>query len=180
MALSDLDILEQLKSGNDSVLEELYARNMGFVVNYVKMNNGSEDDAKDIFQDAIFKFWENVMIGRFELKSSISTYIIAIAKNKWLQRITRKKDVHLTKEMEDALENYLINEDEPDNEEALKKAMKCLDELSESARQVVEYYYFNKISTKEIALKMGLKNEETVKTRKYKIMQMLENCIQTK
>lgn len=50
-------------------------------------NNGSSDDAKDIFQEAMIVLYEKVRSGTFELNCQIKTYIYSVSKRLWLKRL---------------------------------------------------------------------------------------------
>jgi len=57
VSYSDKAILEAIRNGEDGVLMHLYKQVLPKIKNYILKNNGSEDDAKDIFQDAVVIFY---------------------------------------------------------------------------------------------------------------------------
>ncbi len=89
--LSDQQVFNALKGGDDSALKYLYERNLRMVRKYILENSGTEPDVAEILQDALIVFWEKVRSGEFKLQSKISTYIFSVARNKWLQELGRKK-----------------------------------------------------------------------------------------
>ena len=50
-------------------------------------NNGSADEAKDIFQEAIIVLYEKVRSGVFELNCQIKTYVYSVSERLWLKRL---------------------------------------------------------------------------------------------
>ena len=88
--MTDQELIDQLKKGNENCLQQLY-QHIGMVKSWVEQNNGNEDDALDVFQEAIIVFYKNVMAGNYELRSKISTYLFEISKRQWLNQLNRRK-----------------------------------------------------------------------------------------
>ena len=182
MNLNDKEIIIKLKNGDESILRELYLRNLNSVINYIKMNGGSLDEAKDIFQDSIILLLEKVKLDRFELTSSIDTYLIGICKMKWLKKYSKKRilvSVDSLYDFSDTEENQL-----QEIKDSLNAQIEILNKhfvfLGEICKKVLNYFYWLRLSTAEIAEKMGWANEDVVKTRKYKCIKELEKSIKTK
>ena len=51
-------------------------------------NNGTADDAKDIFQEAMIVLYEKARSGTFELSCQIKTYVYSVSRRLWLKKIT--------------------------------------------------------------------------------------------
>jgi RNA polymerase sigma factor (sigma-70 family) len=81
------DILIDLKGENNHAFEELYKNYFSTVSRFVNKNNGTDDDAQDIFQDTMLVLIEKLRQDNFELTASLKTYIMAIAKHLWLNRL---------------------------------------------------------------------------------------------
>ena len=81
MKVSDKSILVRIKSGDESALEYLYKKNYRVMVSLVMKNNGSEDEARDVFQDALIVFWQKANDPDFQLTSKISTYLYSVCQN---------------------------------------------------------------------------------------------------
>src|ERR1700741_4892628 len=50
-------------------------------------NNGTSDDAKDIFQEAMIVLYEKARSGTFELSCQIKTYVYSVSRRLWLKRL---------------------------------------------------------------------------------------------
>ena len=80
-------------------LKELYRRLFPIIKSYIQKNNGTEEDAADIFQDAIVVFYEKVRLNQFQLTSTIRTYIYSVCRHLWLNKLrAHKKVISLTDE----------------------------------------------------------------------------------
>ena len=61
------------------------------MVKMVLKNNGTEEEAQDIYQDALIVFWEKVVKDELTLTAKISTYLYSICYNLWLKELDRKR-----------------------------------------------------------------------------------------
>ena len=88
--MSEEQVKEFLLEGKiEHVIKYLY-RFSGRVKKYVIENNGTKDDALDIFQEALVIFCQKVNDRNFTLTSKPETFLYGIAKNLWRNE-SRKK-----------------------------------------------------------------------------------------
>jgi len=80
-------LLKGLANNDSSAVETLYKRHFGMIQHFVTNNNGSFDDARDIFQEAMIALYEKVQNDSFTLTCQIKTYLFSICKNLWLKRL---------------------------------------------------------------------------------------------
>jgi RNA polymerase sigma factor (sigma-70 family) len=171
--MEDQEILQRLKKRDERALDFLYKKHYKMMLNMVVKNSGSEDEAKDIFQDALIVFWEKVTKDtEFVLSSKISTYLYSICQNLWRKELERKN-----RHSGEMVENGEVMDH--DREERVNIIQKCISSLNESCRQILTLYYFEKMSMGEISEIMGLANADTAKTKKYKCKQELDKTIKT-
>jgi RNA polymerase sigma factor (sigma-70 family) len=100
---SDKKLIEGIRRGDDSTLNYLYNNYFDLIRNYIVKNSGTEDDAYDIFQDAMVALFKKVSENNMELTTDLKGYLFTIARNLWntqLRRVKRKtqKDVDLIDE----------------------------------------------------------------------------------
>ncbi|MDX2195042.1 MAG: sigma-70 family RNA polymerase sigma factor [Cytophagales bacterium] len=171
--LKDSDIIYKIRQGDESALDYLYKKNYKMMVNLILKNNGSEDEAKDIYQDALIIFWQKVKSEELVLTSKISTFLYSICQNLWRKELDRKN--RYSKEEADVAysENY-------DSNEKIKIIHDCLNTLGDACKKILSYYYFDEMTMNDIAEIMGFANADTAKTKKYKCKQELDKLIKTK
>jgi len=159
--MNDQEILVRLKQGDENTLDLLYKQNYRMMIKLIVKNNGSEEEAKDIYQESLIVLWQKIRDPNFILTSKISTYLYSICLNLWRKELERKKRF-----------SYEIKEEvdiiDMDRDERIKIINKCIQQLGETCRDVLTYYYFDRLSMVEIAEKMGFANSDTSKTKKYK------------
>ncbi len=144
---------------------------------FVLRNQGSEDEAKDIFQEAIISFYENVRDGKFKGESAIGTYLYSIAKFKWLNQI--KKDTirvgHQQKAVAEKFEKSPLTT--LIEGETKQGVLRILDELGTMCKQVLIENLYHNASMKEIAASGNFSSEQVVRNKKYKCLQRLKELI---
>lgn len=171
--MKDQEVIARMSKGDEKALDYLYRKYYRMMVKLVVTNNGSEQEAKDIFQDALIVFWQKVTSGNLVLTSKISTYLYSICLNLWRKELDRKS--RMVNEEKDGIE--LIDED---RKERIKIINECVNALGENCRKILTYYYFDGLSMNDIAEKLGYANTDTAKTKKYKCKKRLDQLIKSK
>ncbi|MBX9851255.1 MAG: RNA polymerase sigma factor [Cytophagaceae bacterium] len=170
---SDRDILNAIEKGQDEkVLSFLYSDVLPKVKGFILKNQGSVDEAKDIFQDGVIRFYDVVKEGKFEGKSSISTYIFAISKNLWINHM-KKKNRYISEEPVDFKDDSVNLLDDLISQERVNAIDAILKQLGEGCEQLLKYSIYDNLSMKEICEKMGYSSENVAKTYNYRCKQKL-------
>lgn len=141
------------------------------VEKYILDNSGNRDDARDIFQDAMYILIKKVEDANFELTSKLSTFIYGISKNLWLKNITQKK-IDPNELYQEFHETDI--EDDVDDLKRVKWIKHCIDQLGEPCKTIIVQFYFFKVSMQEIAEKLNYTNANNAKNQKYKCFQRLK------
>jgi RNA polymerase sigma factor (sigma-70 family) len=168
--VDEKELFERICKGDEKALEFIYKKYYRMMTKLVITNSGTEDEARDIYQDALVVFWQKSRSGNLVLTSKISTYVYSICQNLWRKELDRKK--RLSNEEKDSSET--LDLDGPEREKIIAR---CMEQLGETCRKVLTYYYFDELSMQEIADKLGFANTDTAKTKKYKCKQKLDELI---
>ncbi len=174
---TDKEIIEAIRNGKtERVLNFLYDTTQYKIRNWILQNNGSEDEAQDIFQDAVLSFYNYVLENKFDETKSVEGFIFAIARNGWINRAKQKnKMVTGVKEME-KLDRM------PDNVDLISQTMDkdkvnqieaLLNQLGERCKELLTYSIFYDMRMDEIAKTMGFSSANVAKTKNYKCKQRL-------
>ena len=102
----------------------------------------------------------------------MSSYIYSICLNLWRKELDRKG--RFSNEEKDGKEYQ-----KQDKEERIRIIHECIDKLDDTCKKVLSYYYFDGMSMKEIAEKIGFANTDTTKTKKYKCKKKLDEIIKS-
>lgn len=169
--------INRIKSNDRAVLGELYVRYQKMVLGYVTANGGDAVDAEDMLQEAIIALWQNVCSGNFELKSKLSTYVLAIAKNRWRAEMRKRNKISdnpLPTETPDGNPSSLDDVIKGENIAAVRKA---LDRINPVCKELLMLFYFEERSFKDIARIMGFAGTDVAKTRKYQCKKSLHTVL---
>lgn len=170
--MKDQVVIEKIQQGDESAIDYLYTKYYKMMTKMVIKNSGTEDEAQDIYQDALVVFWQKVTRKELVLTSRISTYLYSICQNLWRKELDRKK--RLSGEMTERSE--VIDFDRKEKHEIIHR---CISELGETCKKVLTYYYFDGRSMKEIAELLEFANADTAKTKKYKCKKELDKRIKS-
>ncbi len=170
--MKEKEIFRKICAGDESALEVLYKKYYRMMTRLVISNNGTEEEAKDIYQDALIVFWQKATSGKLVLTSKISTYLYSICLNLWRKELERKKK--LSNEEKDSVEYIDV-----DQEERRQIINDCISQLGDTCRRVLTYYYFDGMSMQDIAKKLEFANTNTAKTKKYKCKKKLDELVKS-
>ena len=172
LKISDEEVLKRIREGDESALDYLYKKNFKMMTKLVMNNNGNEEEAKDIFQEGLIVFWQKAVSGNLILSSKISTFLYSICQNLWRKELERKS--RLSNEEKDTA----VYEDS-DRHERIKIMNGCINQLGETCKKILTYYYFDNLSMHDIAEKLGFANADTAKTKKYKCKKELDEVVRS-
>lgn len=168
-------LLEGLAKDNSLAIETIYKQNYNMVQTLILNNNGSTDDAKDIFQEAVVVLYEKVKSGSLELNCQIKTYVYSVCRRLWLKRLSQLQ--RFSPEV-DSIEELVMVEEEMEAHEQrnndFQTMEKALQNLGEPCKSLLESYYLQKKSMQEIAGDFGYTNADNAKNQKYKCLMRLK------
>ena len=137
-------------------------------------NNGSSEDAKDIFQEAMIVLYEKVQTGSFELNCQIKTFVYSVSRRLWLKRLLQQNRVTLSDGHEEVVSVDEEVEDHEKRNAEFSMMEKAMSGLGEPCKSLLEAFYMQKRSMVEIAATFGYTNAENAKNQKYKCLMRLK------
>ncbi len=164
-------LLKGLAEDDTKAVETIYRNNFNMVQSFVLNNNGTYDDARDIFQEAMIVLYENAKLETFVLTCQIKTYIYSICRRLWLKRLQ-----HLNKfsVQVDSLEETVPVEEDIENQDKRNADFvimeRALGSLGEPCKSILEAYYLQKKDMAHIANAFGYTNADNAKNQKYKCL----------
>lgn len=159
---SDIAIIDGVRLQDDKVLNWLYDTYFQQVKKHVLSNSGSIEDVSDVFQDSIIVLYKQITEGRFNLTTDLKGYFFSIARNVWSAQLRKKqKTSELEFDIAEEEEVDLIHD--PTLERVVSRAFSKL----KPDQQMVLKLFSEGSSYEAIAEKMGFKNEEYARRKKY-------------
>jgi RNA polymerase sigma-70 factor, ECF subfamily len=175
LSSSDPALLERIARGDGLAMRTLFARHQTSVYRWLVrlVHNGAI--AEDLLSEVFLDVWRQA--GSFQGRSSVSTWLLAIARHKALstrrRRVDDQLDNTIASEVPDPADDPEIALQKKDRIELLRTA---LSKLSNEHREVLDLVYYHGRTVKETAAIVGV-GEATVKTRMFYARKRLEGLL---
>jgi RNA polymerase sigma-70 factor (ECF subfamily) len=164
-APADETLIARIARGDRLAMQVLFARHHVRVYRFVLRVLRDEAAAQDVIGDVFLDVWRQA--NRFEGRSAVSTWLIAIARFKALSHIRKRREDGLDDDTAAAIEEP---SDDPELAETKRdkgeKLRACLAALSPEHREIIDLVYYHEKSVEEVAGIVGIP-ENTVKTRMF-------------
>jgi RNA polymerase sigma-70 factor (ECF subfamily) len=142
-APADELLIGRIARGDRLAMQVLFARHHVRIYRFVLRLLRDEMAAEDVISEVFLDVWRQA--SRFEGRSAVSTWLIAIARFKALSTLRKRREEGL------------------DEGEKLRQ---CLAALTREHREVIDLVYYHEKSVEEVAQIIGIP-ENTVKTRMF-------------
>lgn len=176
-----IKIIENLRSLDDRRVDqafaELYKEYYPMIISFIKTNNGSNDDAADIFQDALIVLYDKMRDPKFQLTCAIKTYLYSICRNLWLKKLAQNKKQTNIKDTLPAVELVPNIAEILEANEQVTLVANMLNQIGGDARQILIYFYFEGLKTKEVTEKMGFANDFVTRNKKSNSLKRLRKLL---
>lgn len=174
----DQDLLEGLLEANSQKIKKIYDLALPAVIYWVKENNGSEAEARDIFQEALIALFRKTEKGNFTLTCTLKSFLRIMCRNLWLTRL-RNRDRQASS-LEDVEASAKLDEDlvyRLEQSEKQQLFFKHFDALGVNCRKILQWF-FDKVPLKKIAERMDT-SESYIKKRKFLCKEKLIKAVQS-
>ncbi len=147
MIYNDKAIIHAIKN-NDKQLDNcfiyLYKNVLPKAINYFIKKGADEEAIRDFFQEAIIVFYNAVKEDRFEQKASISTFLIRVINNMWINAAKKeKKNISLNNDIYPVLEHISMEQEQvPDEREIL--VTRFMGMLKEECKNILTFFIIKK------------------------------------
>ncbi len=171
----DQELLHRLAANDDKALEIIYLEHYPMVERMIWQHNGTADDARDIFQEAMIVLYEKAKEGNFVLSSRLKTFLYSVCRRMWLKKLQSgphptalTEDTEETADAGEALEAHL------EKEARFRQMEAAMGKIGEPCKTILEEYYIHRKSMQDIAEQFGYTNAENAKNQKYKCLMRLK------
>ena len=158
-------LIARIAAGDRLAMQTLFARHRTAVYRWLLRFVGNEAVAEDLLSDVFLDVWRQA--DRFQARSSVSTWLLAIARFKALSARRIRKEAELDETIEATVADPADNPEvmlEKKNREELVRA--ALNNLSPEHKEVIDLVYYHEKSVDECAQILGVPSG-TVKTRMF-------------
>lgn len=162
---------------DNDVIRYIYKNSYRPVRHLVKRNSGSEEDARDIFQDSLVVLYRKLKAGSLKLSCSVSTFIYSVARLLWLKELKTRGKENIS------IDDYDGWVDEESNiiriyeqNERLLFYRRIFEQLSEDCKKILRMV-MKSYTISEITRIMGYSSVQHTKNRRYRCKKALVNRI---
>jgi RNA polymerase sigma-70 factor (ECF subfamily) len=162
---SDVILVNRIAAGDKLAMQALFARHRTSIYRWLLRFVSNETLAEDLLSAVFLDVWRQA--NRFEGRSSVSTWLMSIARFKALSARRRRVDLELDEEIEtsvaDPADDPEATLQERHRGELLRRA---LTQLSPEHQEIIDLVYYHEKSIAECAETLGIP-AATVKTRMF-------------
>jgi RNA polymerase sigma-70 factor, ECF subfamily len=160
---SDEVLIGRIAAGDRLAMQVLYARHHVRVFRFVLRLVQDEATAEDLISEVFLEVWRHA--DRFERRSTVSTWMLGIARFKALAARRRRRaevlDDKTAAAIADPADNPAVALEKKDIGTLIRK---CLTKLPARHREIIDLAYYQEKSLEEVAEIVGIP-KNTVKTR---------------
>jgi RNA polymerase sigma-70 factor (ECF subfamily) len=173
---SDNILVERIASGDKLAMQILFVRHRTPVYRWLLRFVSNATLAEDLLSEVFLDVWRQA--ARFECRSSVSTWLLSIARHKALSARRRRTDAELDEKIEATVADTANDPEaalqEKHRGELLRQA---LTRLSPEHREIIDLVYYHEKSVEECAQVLGIP-AATVKTRMFYARKKLAEMVQ--
>lgn len=178
---TDQIYLDAIRQNDRPLLRRFIREAYPLLARWIRANNGTEDDAQDIFGDAMEVLCRKLQEGEIILTARLSTFVFGIGKNLWLKKLRRNKidsgvrlnDPEVLSTTEQWHETIVTTE-------RMKLFREKFHELADGCRRLLELSWNDeKISMERIATQMGFASAGYASKRKHECLEKLKALVRS-
>jgi len=175
MSINDISMQQLINSNRTMDRQELftnlYKRAFPTVVGYISRRGGNLEEAKDVFQDALVAYYEQVILTATPLKNDIG-YLIGTAKNLWLKRYGQSgHQLPL-----DHIDLALTVDESPSR----TRLFRFLEIAGRKCLELLKSFYYDQMSLQEIADEYGYSGTRSATVQKFKCLEKVRASVKQK
>lgn len=171
-----INYLDGLRTGDEKIIKAIYRSMFPKVRHFVLKNEGEQQDAEEVFQNALYQLSIRLKLSDIEIKLSFEAYLFTVCKNLWRKELNSKKrwvrneEVIALKSEENYHSEAIINQERWDLFE------EKLELLSPNCKELLKDY-FKKVSYDLIVKKFNYASENVAFQRIFKCKKRLGDLI---
>ena len=164
----DSQTVNALRRRDEAAFRHLYTQYYPMVEWIVLRNQGTKDDAADVFQETLLVLIRNLDSDDWQLTASLKTYLYAVSHKRWMKRLYQKSRYEL-------VQQETLNEwaDEPTGCEAEAVSShpltRWLQQITQHCQRLIQLLFFEN----KKAADAGYKNAHTAQNQQYKCLEQI-------
>ena len=167
-------LITRLKSWDNHAIRELYTANFHYCASTVLKNSGNQEDAKEIFQEALLVLYRNLQRPEFSIGTNLKSYLFGICRNLWLKKLRTDRKTGLRLIVDEPESEFADLPSDDGSQYAERETLyslleQALRNLSEDCRKLIKLFFYEKLTYREVAKRVDFQESYIRKKKK--------NCI---
>jgi RNA polymerase sigma-70 factor (ECF subfamily) len=161
----DTELVQSIAAGDKHAMKILFARHNVRIFRFLLRFVGDRSSAEDLVSEVFLDVWRRA--SKFQTRSQVSTWLLAIARNKALSTLRRRSNEELDDEKAAAIEDPTQDQEAAmENRQNADILHNCLIQLSPPHREVIDLVYYHDKSVDEASEIIGIP-QNIIKTRMF-------------
>lgn len=169
--IAPFDWMDGLRRNDPAVVRRLYKEHFPVIRRHVLQNNGTADDAQDIFQEAMAVLWLKAKENALQAASDPGAFLFRVARNKWLDQLRSATHRRMRVVPVEHMPETVADEGNA-VEDRLARLREVYARMDDKCRDVLGRFYFERQDLATVAAAMGVE-EDSIRTIKYRCMMKL-------
>ena len=167
--------IEDVAAERRILFMQLYQQAFPLVAKYVHSMGGTFEEAKDIFQDSLVKYYEKLATTGVTLQYSERSYILGIAKHLWAKK--NKGNSRYTS-LPDSLQRIAMEASA--GQTSTEKLLELLHTSGQKCMELLRAFYYDKLPMHKIASRFKFSSERSATVQKYKCLEKVRDIVKEK
>jgi RNA polymerase sigma-70 factor (ECF subfamily) len=173
-ALDDA-LIERIAAGDRAAMTVLYTRHSVRVYRFILRFVDREAVAEELVNGVFLDVWRNA--AKFECRSQVSTWLLALARHQALGALRRRSDEPLGDDAAALIEDPADNAEEIVDKKRIGSILRnSLGQLSPLHREIIDLVYYHGKAVSDAAAIIGI-SQSTVKTRMFYARRQLADLL---
>jgi RNA polymerase sigma factor (sigma-70 family) len=168
------------KQEREQLFKTLYMEAFPGVCKYVSKMGGSFEEAKDVFQDALLVYFEQVQVNKLELKQSDQAYLFGISRNLWNKRFGENNKKVSIEEMGNFFDETKALIDPGYEEVSSIRLLRLLTKAGGRCMELLSAFYYEKLDLNEVAQRFGFSGSRSATVQKFKCLEKVKETVKQK
>ena len=161
----DIALLQRIAAQDQVAFRGLYDRHHQGIYRFVQGRLRDEALAEDVTMEVFWDVWRGA--GKFAGQSAVRTWLFAIARNKAVSALRKRRDAQLDDEYAERISDDADTPETVSQKSSKASALReCIKTLSDKHREIIDLVYYQEMSVKDVAGVLEIP-ENTVKTRMF-------------
>ncbi len=170
----DAQLLSRIAVGDKAAMKVFYERHREALAGFLRSRGAAPEEVADVLHDAMLDVWHAA--ARYRAAASVRTWLFAIARNKFVDRVRRNDRLSFVAAVPEPAEVEPSTETLLANAQDAARVRSCLAKLKTVQRVVVRLAFYEGLSSEEIS-ELEKIPPGTVKSRIHHAKQALLRCL---